>query len=477
MGLWQHFQNSSKSFFRGGVHPEEHKELTSGFPICTLPTPPKVFLHLNQNIGSPAVAKVKRGDIVLRGQMVAEGGLDSVPVHSPVYGKVTNVGKATHPSLVEGQAVIIEALPTPSAGEDGKVPPTELPWTEDPQWLNLSKEEMLERIKVAGLVGLGGAAFPTYRKLNLPTDAKVDTLIINGAECEPYLTSDHRLMLEQSFSVIYGSWLIAKIIQVRKIYIGIEDNKMDAVSLLQEMVKELKLNQEPTHPVEIIVQATRTRYPQGSEKQLIEALVNRTVPPRKLPMHVGVVVQNVATAAAVYDAVRFRKPLMDRIVTVTGLGIEQPNNLLVPLGTSLEEIVRFCGGIKSNTVKILNGGPMMGRTLPTVDVPVIKGTNGFVFMTEAETYLGRYEPCIQCGRCLDVCPLGLEPQKISMFVEAGQPLQTATYGTHECFECGCCTYTCPSKRPLVQFIQVAKSAYRKDQQIKRMQQEKGGRNG
>lgn len=465
MNLRSQLAAKAKSFFRGGIHPSEHKELTLGYPLCPLPTPARIFLHLSQNIGGPANPIVQRGDIVLRGQVVAEGAPDGVPVHSPIYGKVAIVGKAKHPQLVEGSAIIIDSLPPPAANEDGLKPPTEYTWNDDPDWMNLSHDVMLERIKQGGLVGLGGAAFPTHRKLNLPPDIKVDTLIINGAECEPYLTSDHTLMLKYGEEIIYGSWLIAKIIKVKKIYIGIEDNKMDAVEHLKKIVAKINPEKLP-YPVEIYVEAVQTRYPQGSEKQLIQALVHRNVPARRLPMHVGVIVQNVATAAALYDAIRFQKPVMDRIITITGLGIEQPNHLLVPLGTNLDDIIRFCGGVKPNTVKILNGGPMMGRALPTTNIPMIKGTNGFVFMTKEETYLGDYSPCIQCGRCLEVCPLGLEPQKISMFVEAGRPLETETYGTLDCFECGCCSYSCPSKRPLVQFIQVAKSAHRKDQLLK-----------
>lgn len=462
------------SFFKGGVHPNEHKEETSRMPIQDIPPPKRVQIHLNQHIGEPAVAVVKRGDIVKRGQLIGEAQGNGVPVHASISGKIANVGRAPHPVTVDGAVIIIEPLPPPAEaqapqGEPSSATPAttadsiaivESTFPEDPAWKDLSKDEMLNRIKSAGVVGLGGAAFPTHRKLNLPPNAKVDTLILNGAECEPYLTSDHRVMLEMPEDVILGAWLIAKIVGVHKCLIGIEDNKPDAAETLNKAIAKLS-PQSFSFSVEMQVQLTQTRYPQGSEKQLIQALTRRNVPARKLPMDVGVVVQNVATAVACVDAIRNRKPLLDRVVSVSGGGIKEPKNLRVPLGTGIEEIVAACGGIKENVVKVLSGGPMMGRALASLAVPIIKGTNGLLFLIKEETYLGEYLACIQCGECLDVCPLGLEPNRISVYVEAGLPLNTEGFGTHECFECGCCSYACPSRRPLVQFIQVAKAAYRR----------------
>jgi electron transport complex protein RnfC len=272
------------------------------------------------------------------------------------------------------------------------------------------------------------------------------------------------MMLEEPDALIEGAWLISKVIGVSRCLIGIEDNKMDAVDFLRGRIAELKPETwDP--PVEFRIEATRTRYPQGSEKQLIQSLTGRNVPARKLPMDVGVVVQNVATAIACQRAIRFRAPLLDRVVTVSGSGIKEPKNIRAPLGTSLDEIVQACGGMSEGVVKILAGGPMMGRTIPSLDMPLIKATNGLLLLRAAETYLGSFQACIQCAKCLEVCPLGLEPNRISVLVEAGRPLETETYGTSECFECGCCSYACPSHRPLVQFIQVAKSAYRKSAQI------------
>mgnify|MGYP002713241307 CR=1 FL=1 len=318
---------------------------------------------------------------------------------------------------------------------------------------------MLGKIKQGGLVGLGGAAFPTYRKLQLPPDAKVDTLLINGSECEPYLTCDYRLMLEESDKVVLGAWTIAKMVGVKQCLIGIEDNKADAADALRESITRLDIaSMQPG--VEMQVVMTETKYPQGAERQLIEALTGRIVPRRGLPMQVGVVVQNVATAYACLEAIRNDKPVLDRVITVSGKGIAEPKNLRVPVGTHVADIVTHCGGFKAEVVKILAGGPMMGRALANMDVPLVKGSSGLLFLTREETNLDRYGPCVSCGECLDVCPLGLEPNKVSQYVEYGRLLETEVFGVLDCFECGCCSYVCPSNRPLVQFMQVAKTAYR-----------------
>ncbi|MCM2323045.1 MAG: electron transport complex subunit RsxC [Oligoflexia bacterium] len=445
---------SVATFFKGGVHPAEFKELTCQTPIEQLAAPKQVQLHLQQHIGEAANPVVKKGDVVLRGQLVASAVGSGVPVHASIAGKVANIGRAPHPNSVEGQAIVIEA---------GENPFQEVEFPEDTAWRELPAADMLSRIREAGIVGLGGAAFPTYRKLTLPAGHKVDTLIINGAECEPYLTSDHRMMLEYPEQMLLGAWLMARVIGVNRCLIGIEDNKQDAAELLERKIGELHSS---LAPVKFEVRVARTRYPQGSEKQLIQALTGRNVPARKLPMDVGVVVQNVATAVACHEAIRYKRPLLDRIVTMSGMGLNQPKNLRVPLGTGLATLVAACGGMKDTVVKIVAGGPMMGRTVPTIEIPLIKGNGGFLFLTKAETYLGDFQACVMCARCLEACPLGLEPNRISILVEAGHPLDTAEHGTHECFECGCCSYACPSKRPLVQFIQVAKTAYRRDQRLK-----------
>ena len=311
---------------------------------------------------------------------------------------------------------------------------------------------MLERIAAAGIVGLGGAAFPTHRKLRLPEGVAVDTLILNGAECEPFLTSDHRVMLESPASILWGALCIGKILGVKKIVIGVEDNKRDAVEALASALQFIDASVLPE------IGLCETRYPQGSEKQLIEALTGRVVPSGKLPMHVGIMVQNVATAVACYQAIRYKKPLLDRIITVSGGGIVTPKNLSVPIGTLLQDIIAHCGGLHPKAMKVVAGGPMMGRSLGRLDVPVIKGLGGLTILRSDEIRKEIYGPCISCGECLSACPLGLEPNQISIYTEAGRGLETEIFGTRDCFECGCCAYVCPAQRPLVQFIQMSKAA-------------------
>lgn len=431
------------TFLRGGVHPaQDYKHLTAHKPIERF-TPTEVVIPLAQHLGKPATPIVARKDVVTRGQKIAEAGPDGAPIHSGVSGVVKRVALSPHPTLVESQAIVIGTDPNAA----------EVTWTEVSNWRDLPKDEMINAIQDAGIVGLGGAAFPTHRKLRLPPDVRIDTLIINGAECEPFLTSDHRIMVEQPSDVLWGAALLAKVLGAKKVLIGVEANKPDAAAALR--VNDIHLN----NGIQAEVVMCDVRYPQGSEKQLIEALTGRVVPPKKLPMHVGVMVQNVATAAACYQAIRYRMPLMDRVVTVSGRGIQTPRNLLVPIGTVIQDIVAHCGGMHAKTAKVIAGGPMMGRALGRLDVPVIKGTGGLLFLRTDEVRLEDYGPCISCGRCLTACPLGLEPNNISIYTEAGRSLETEEFGVKDCFECGCCSYVCPAERPLVQFIQIAKGSF------------------
>jgi H+/Na+-translocating ferredoxin:NAD+ oxidoreductase subunit C len=440
------------SFSRGGIHPGARKEATAGKPIEPLPTPHEVRLPLLQHLGEPATPIVKKNDMVRRGQKIAEGGATGVPIHATISGKVRPIEKYPHPTQVIAPAIVIQRQP-----ED----PGELEFPEDPEWRACSAEDAIARIREAGIVGLGGAAFPTWRKLMPPRGAEPETLIINGAECEPYLTSDYRLMLAYPREIVEGALAMARILRVARVLIGVESDKRDAADALTAACAGLDLG-----GIAVAVRLCQVRYPQGAERQLVQALTGRVIPARALPTAVGVLVQNVATAVAVHEAVRFRRPLLDRVLTVTGPGIKEPRNLRVPLGTLIGEVVAYCGGMSADATRVVAGGPMMGRALPRVDVPVIKGMNGLVMLTGRGTQEAGFGPCISCGRCLEACPLGLEPDQVSLRVEAGRPVDTEPYGALDCYECGCCSFVCPAERPLVQFMQVAKAALRRSAAVK-----------
>jgi len=440
-----------KTFGRGGIHPDTRKRDTAERPIEPIDPPPsEVWLPLLQHLGDPSVPLVKKGDRVVRGQKIAEAGPSGVPLHATISGKVKPIDKRPHPTLISSEAIVI-------ARESGE----ELEFAEDPGWREIGRGEALERIRDAGIVGLGGAAFPTHRKLTLPEGTRVDTFVLNGAECEPYLTSDYRLMLAEPEAIVEGALAMARIVGVSRVLAGVEADKMPAVEALRDAARRV-----PADGATFEVVPCEVRYPQGAERQLVAALTGRAIPPRALPLSVGVVVQNVATAHAVYGALRYGRPLLDRIVTVTGPGIVQPRNVRVPLGTLLERVVDFCGGMRVDTTRLIAGGPMMGRALPRLDLPITKGMNGLLALTGRGPFESGYGPCIQCGRCVDACPLGLEPDQVSVRVEAGKTLETAPYGAMECYECGCCTFVCPSGRPLLQFMQVAKSSLRRADSIR-----------
>jgi electron transport complex protein RnfC len=433
--------DSLLSFLKGGVHPPEYKELTHHRAIETFPTPVEVDILLVQHFGAPCTPTVKRKDKVSEGDLIGEveSGLGA-RIHSSVTGTVKNIGSSVNPVSVSSPSITIQT--DPEARPREYVPTV---------WKELSREELLGRVKRAGIVGIGGAGFPTHVKLSPPPEAKVDTLIINGAECEPYLTTDHRVMLEHPGEVLEGAKIMLRILGIRQCHIGVEANKEDAIAVLRKTASEMEADS-----FQIAVDALEVKYPQGSEKQLIDSILGRKVPGFGLPFDVGVIVQNVGTTKAIYDAVVLEKPLYEKVITISGEGIERPANLRVRIGTRLVDIVSYLGGTRPGLAKVVMGGPMMGFAVSTLDFPVTKTTSGVLFLTEDEIDTQIHSQCIRCGWCLDACPMGLSPNEIGVYVEAGRAEETAQFGVFECFECGCCSFVCPAKRPLVQFIRLAK---------------------
>jgi len=426
--------------FERGIHPDYNKELASGKSITAAKLPGRIVIPLSQHIGAPAKATVAIGDEVKRGQVLGETtGFVSSPVHASISGKVIAI--ADFPTAV---GRMVQSIVVESDGRDEAVA-----FEENPDYINLPAEKIKTLIKDAGIVGMGGAAFPTNVKLSPPKEKPIDAVIINGAECEPYLTADHRLMVERPREVVEGLKIIMKSLGVSEGHIGIEENKPDAIQAISSVLageSNIKV-----WPLEI-------KYPQGAEKMLIKAVKGREVPSKGLPMDVGVVVQNVGTAIAVYEAVRYGKPLIERVVTITGKGIQNPQNLLVRIGTLMADVVEQCGGLIDGAVKVISGGPMMGFAQWTLDVPVVKGTSGILVLSEEEYVASdEYSACIRCGSCIDVCPMGLNPSILSIYAEKGFYEDAKDNNLFDCFECGSCAYVCPAKRPMVQFMRLAKS--------------------
>jgi len=429
-----------RSFPKGGVHPPENK-FSAGSKITVLDLPKTINVPLSQHLGVPAAAQVKRGDLVKTGQLIAEHkGFVSGNIHSPVTGKVVKLDKSLDSSGYKRNSITIEA--------------------EADKWMDeidtnssLIKEftytgkEIIDKTLAGGIVGMGGATFPTHVKMSVPRGKKAEVVILNGVECEPYLTSDHRLMLEKGEEILVGLRLIMKALNVTKGIIGIENNKPDALS---------KLTQIASQYPEISVIPLKVKYPQGGEKQLIKALTGREVPSGGLPIDVGAVVQNVGTAFAVYEAVQKNKPLIERVVTVTGKGVKQPSNFLVRIGTPVNQLIEAAGGIPEGTGKIINGGPMMGKALNSVDVPVMKGTSGILLIPEGESQREAVDPCIRCAKCISVCPMGLEPYLLMTLTEKAMFDRAENERTMDCIECGSCSYICPANRPLLDYIRLGK---------------------
>lgn len=428
------------STFARGIHPPDKKELSKDKAIQPARPPKRVVIPLSQHIGAPCKLSVEIGQDVRKGEVVGTPeGFVSAPVHSSVSGKVVAIGQFPSPM---GRMVTSAVIENNGLEE----------WAllrDNPDYMRLSADELKGKVRDAGIVGMGGAAFPTHVKLSPPKEKPVDVVIINGAECEPYLTADYRLMMERPSDVIAGLKVLMAILGVSKGHIGIEDNKPDAIEAMKTAASD-----EP----HIEVHGLKVKYPQGAEKMLIRAITGREVPPRALPMDVGVVVQNVGTSVAIFEAARYGKPLIERVVTVTGEGIREPKNLLAKIGTMISDLVEECGGFNSEVAKVISGGPMMGFALSTLDVPVTKGTSGILVLPEAGlVHAEEYGPCIRCGRCIEACPMGLLPYMLSILGEKGHFAEARDCNLYDCFECGSCTYVCPSKRPIVQFVRLAKS--------------------
>jgi len=430
-----------KTFKIGGVHPAENK-LSAQVPIEVLPIPKKVFVPLGQNLGAPSKALVKKGDEVKTGQLIATaGGFIGSNIHSPVSGKVFKIDVVLDSSGFRRPAVIINV--------DGDEWMEEIDRSSDiVREINATSEEIINKVKDAGIVGMGGATFPTQVKLTPPPGKTAEFLIINGVECEPYLTADHRVMLERGEELLIGTHILMRALKVTKGFIGIENNKPDAIAHLSGLAKDYK-------GIEIV--PLKVKYPQGGEKQLIKAVVNREVPSGKLPIEVGCVVQNVGTTLAVYEAVQKNKPLFERVVTVTGKGVSKPSNFLVRIGTPIGELIEAAGGIPDDTGKVIGGGPMMGKALLSVDAPVVKGTSGILLMRKAEAHRKPEQSCIRCSKCTYVCPMGLEPYLLSRVSKLGNFEMAEKERIMDCIECGSCQYTCPAAIPLLDYLRLGKN--------------------
>ncbi|KAA6232406.1 electron transport complex subunit RsxC [Chlorobium phaeovibrioides] len=429
-----------KTFTIGGIHPPESK-LTASKAIEKMPVPSEIVVSMSQHLGKPAKPLVKVGEEVKKGQRIGEAdGFISAHVHAGTSGKVKSVKSVPHPGGNYSLSVTIT-----TDGEDA--------WAEGLNtapidWKALSKESIIERIKDAGIVGMGGAGFPSSVKLSPPPDKTIDTIILNGAECEPFLTADHRVMVESAEEVIKGLEIITSLFQGKaKPFIGIEANKPDAIAAMKKAAKGTG--------IEIVT--LETKYPQGAEKQLINAITGRTIEEGQLPFDKGCLVHNIGTAVAIYDAVSCNRPLVERVLTVSGMEISSARNIRAVIGTRFSDIAAFSGGISEKTNQVITGGPMMGRSQFTLEVPITKTTSGILFINNAGLETSRERTCIRCGKCIDACPQSLEPWLLGNEAQFRRLDEAELYGLANCTECGSCTFVCPSKRELVHWIKYAKA--------------------
>ena len=429
-----------KTFSLGGIHPAENK-LSANSAIEVLPIPESVSVPISQHIGAPSEPVVKKGDVVKTGQLIAKStGFVSANIHSPVSGTVQKID-----DIVDANGYRKMAITIKTEGDE---------WEESidrsetlKREINATGEEIVKKVAEMGLVGLGGATFPSHVKLAVPPGKTCQYLIINGVECEPYLTSDHRLMLEKGEEILIGVQLLMKALKVDKGIIGIENNKPDAINHLTQLAANYK---------GITIEPLKVQYPQGGEKQLIDACIKRQIPSGKLPIDVGAVVQNVGTAYAVYEAVQKNKPLFERVVCVTGKSLKKPSNFLARIGTPVTALIEAAGGLPEDTGKVVGGGPMMGRALVSTDIPVTKGTSGILVMRQSESQRGEMQNCIRCAKCVSVCPMGLSPFLLMAVSDKKVWDRAEEERIMDCIECGSCSFTCPANRPLLDYIRLGK---------------------
>ncbi|NQT32546.1 MAG: electron transport complex subunit RsxC [Candidatus Omnitrophica bacterium] len=430
--------------FPGGIHPEYCKDISIREPLREGALPHTAVIPLSQHIGAPNAAVVKKGDVVEEGALLGKSdSFVSSPVHSSISGKVIDVKKAFNPSIGPVESVFIERDETKEPKKYGERETAEVP-----------PKELIEIVRSAGIVGMGGAAFPTHVKLTIPEGKKIETLIINGAECEPYLTCDHVLMIRNTQALLDSIDILIKILEPKKVYIAIEDNKKAAVFAFQKALKKSSNKCAPIAEIAVL----KTKYPQGGEKQIIKAITGEEVPPGGLPLDIGFLVMNVGTVNAVYDAVRFRKPLIERIVTISGDCLYRPGNYLIRVGTTIKEIVENYGiELFKEPGKIIVGGPMMGFAQPSMDAPVLKSTSGILFLSGEGAQVFDEGPCVKCAKCVDVCPVRLIPTEIMKNVRAENWEDAEKLYVEDCIECGACAYSCPARIPLVHYIKEGKS--------------------
>jgi electron transport complex protein RnfC len=429
------------TFSKGGVHPDDKKVFSRSQSIERLPMPSELIVALSQHLGAPAKALKAKGDTVRKGEKIGESaGFISADVHSPVNGVVKEIRRITLANSVQCDAFVI-------------IPDAEQPdqKSEMLDWKGQSSADLLAKIKDLGIVGMGGATFPAHVKFTVPRDKKVEAFVVNGVECEPYLTADYRIMLEKGEEVLEGAMICAKIIGAQRIIVGIEMNKPDCIAHLKDIVKQ------KGYPIEIM--GLKIKYPQGDEKQLLKATINREIPSGKLPLDVGAVVANIGTCNAVYEAIVLGKSLYERVISVTGECIAKPKNILAPIGTKVSDLLAFCDGFSSEPEKLVSGGPMMGFSFFDMETPITKGSSGLLALPPQKKV--RTTACLNCGRCVAACPIGLMPAKLYRLITNGHYEEAMQTSLMDCKECGCCSYVCPAHLPLVHTMKTGKKLGRK----------------